>query len=615
MERGGEETSPGGAARAATRRAQHRDLLDPHRASRASPGSGARSSPRASSAPAGPPRRSRSPTRSRTSSPTCSPRPRCRPRSCRSSPTAPAGAPARGVPAGLDAVLDHADRARRDHGVLRARRRGDHAAVHRARRSAARWTPSPSGSRRCCSRSCCCSGSPACSSGSCSPTNTSRSPRSRRGVERRDHRRCSSCCARTSTAEDEHLRVRDRRSCSPPACSSRWRSGRSRASTSACSSDRLARPPHPPGVRADAARHDRPRIINLDQLINAAFGTLVSNDAPRAIENAFRIYMLPQGIFSVAVATVLFPTLSRMAARRDPGGDAPRAGNRDAPDQPAADPRRGVHDRARDADRAAALRTRRLQRRIDPPRLDRAVLVRVRLPFGGLNLLLTRTFFAVQRPWIPTSLAAMNMVVDIVVSRRALQAAGHRRPDHRHRRRQRGDDRAAGLPPADRLQRPPRGAPDDDDHRAHRRRLRAARRPSRGSSGTCSTRCSAARCPRRSSASAAAGAAGVLVYMRAVLAMRIPEAHQVRRLIRAQLAGLAAAGVQRPRRPCLAVLEATGRARGPPGSPGQRSPLELLRPRTSCLRLGGMTLPTTGTGRRSEGRRVAAVCDPPKGPD
>ena len=30
--------------------------------------------------------------------------------------------------------------------------------------------------------------------------------------------------------------------------------------------------------------------------------------------------MLPQGIFSVAVATVLFPTLSRMAARRDAKG-------------------------------------------------------------------------------------------------------------------------------------------------------------------------------------------------------------------------------------------------------------------------------------------------------
>ena len=38
------------------------------------------------------------------------------------------------------------------------------------------------------------------------------------------------------------------------------------------------------------------------------------------------------------------------------------------------------------------------------------------LPFAGVNLLLGRTFFALKRPWIPTGLAAMNMVVDIVVS-------------------------------------------------------------------------------------------------------------------------------------------------------------------------------------------------------
>ena len=38
------------------------------------------------------------------------------------------------------------------------------------------------------------------------------------------------------------------------------------------------------------------------------------------------------------------------------------------------------------------------------------------LPFGGLNLLLTRTFFALQRPWIPTKFAAINMVIDIIVS-------------------------------------------------------------------------------------------------------------------------------------------------------------------------------------------------------
>src|SRR5258708_29829274 len=61
-------------------------------------------------------------------------------------------------------------------------------------------------------------------------------------------------------------------------------------------------------------------IVNLDIFINAGFGSLVSSHAPAAINNAFRIYMLPQGIFSVAVATVLFPTLSRLAAPRDVGG-------------------------------------------------------------------------------------------------------------------------------------------------------------------------------------------------------------------------------------------------------------------------------------------------------
>ena len=65
-------------------------------------------------------------------------------------------------------------------------------------------------------------------------------------------------------------------------------------------------------------------IVNLDQLINSVFGTLVDPGAPSAINYAFRIYMLPQGMFSVAVATVLFPTLSRQAARRDAAACAAR---------------------------------------------------------------------------------------------------------------------------------------------------------------------------------------------------------------------------------------------------------------------------------------------------
>src|SRR5256714_7996784 len=56
-------------------------------------------------------------------------------------------------------------------------------------------------------------------------------------------------------------------------------------------------------------------LINFSLLINSFFGTLVNSQAPAAIDKAFRIYMLPQGIFSVAIATILFPTLSRFAAR------------------------------------------------------------------------------------------------------------------------------------------------------------------------------------------------------------------------------------------------------------------------------------------------------------
>ena len=61
-------------------------------------------------------------------------------------------------------------------------------------------------------------------------------------------------------------------------------------------------------------------LINFNVLINSTLGSLVSPGAARAIDAAFRIYMLPQGMFSVAIATVLFPALSRFAARQDLAG-------------------------------------------------------------------------------------------------------------------------------------------------------------------------------------------------------------------------------------------------------------------------------------------------------
>ncbi len=157
-------------------------------------------------------------------------------------------------------------------------------------------------------------------------------------------------------------------------------------------------------------------IVNIDIFINAGFGSLVSSHAPAAINNAFRIYMLPQGVFSVAVATVLFPTLSRLANKRDAGGMRRTLGN-------------GMRQINLLLIPSSALLlvlatpiTRLLyQHGSFGPYSTHLVSIALfwfsfSLPFAGVNLLLTRTFFALQRPWIPTKLAAMNMVVDLVVS-------------------------------------------------------------------------------------------------------------------------------------------------------------------------------------------------------
>ena len=63
-------------------------------------------------------------------------------------------------------------------------------------------------------------------------------------------------------------------------------------------------------------------LINFNAVVDTLFASRLIDPelAPTAIDHAFRLYMLPQGIFSVAVATVLFPSLSRLAARGRHGG-------------------------------------------------------------------------------------------------------------------------------------------------------------------------------------------------------------------------------------------------------------------------------------------------------
>jgi putative peptidoglycan lipid II flippase len=157
-------------------------------------------------------------------------------------------------------------------------------------------------------------------------------------------------------------------------------------------------------------------IINLDAFLNAELGTLVNTHAPSAINDAFRIYMLPQGVFSVAVATVLFPTLSRMASRRDPGGMRRTLGNGIRQINLLMIPSAGL---------MAVLATPIVRLVYEHGEFGAASTHYVStalfwfafsLPFAGVNLLLTRTFFALQRPWVPTRLAVINIVVDAIVS-------------------------------------------------------------------------------------------------------------------------------------------------------------------------------------------------------
>ena len=157
-------------------------------------------------------------------------------------------------------------------------------------------------------------------------------------------------------------------------------------------------------------------LINFNLLINTYFGFRISDEAPSAIDRAFRIYMLPQGMFSVAVATVLFPKLSRLVARQDWDGLRATQAN-------------GIRQIALLLIPSAAITI------ALPEPITRLVYQRgefdaestkqvaealfwfsFSLPFSGFNLLLTRTYFSLQRPWTPTALAGVTLAINAAVS-------------------------------------------------------------------------------------------------------------------------------------------------------------------------------------------------------
>jgi putative peptidoglycan lipid II flippase len=152
-------------------------------------------------------------------------------------------------------------------------------------------------------------------------------------------------------------------------------------------------------------------LINFNVLINSLFGTFVSDQAPAAIDKAFRIYQLPQGIFSVAIATVLFPTLARFAAR---------GAHEDLRATMANGMRQILFVLVPAAAAVLVLSEPMIrlvyQRGEFTPEQTTLVATALfwfafSLPTNGLFLLLTRTFFSLQRPWLPTGIAAVNLVI------------------------------------------------------------------------------------------------------------------------------------------------------------------------------------------------------------
>ncbi|MBK8294714.1 MAG: murein biosynthesis integral membrane protein MurJ [Solirubrobacterales bacterium] len=157
-------------------------------------------------------------------------------------------------------------------------------------------------------------------------------------------------------------------------------------------------------------------LINFNLLINSFFGSLVSNEAPAAIDKAFRIYQLPQGIFSVAIATVLFPTLARFANR----------GDYENLRKTLAKGMRQIVFVLLPATAAILVLSEPMirivfQRGEFGPEQTELVATALfwfafSLPTNGMFLLLSRTFFGMQQPWIPTAIAGGNLVITGVAS-------------------------------------------------------------------------------------------------------------------------------------------------------------------------------------------------------
>jgi putative peptidoglycan lipid II flippase len=162
-------------------------------------------------------------------------------------------------------------------------------------------------------------------------------------------------------------------------------------------------------------------LINVNAVIDMAFASRVIDPdyAPKAIQKAFLLYMLPQGMFSVAIATVLFPTLSEHASRaretHDYGGfrGTVSLGLRQIAFLliPAAAVSAVL------AEPIVRLLFQRGEFQPDQTPIVASALAAFSagLVFNGAMLMLNRAFFSLQENWIPTRIALGNLFLNALL--------------------------------------------------------------------------------------------------------------------------------------------------------------------------------------------------------
>ena len=152
-------------------------------------------------------------------------------------------------------------------------------------------------------------------------------------------------------------------------------------------------------------------LINFNAFVDTIFAArlLDKYQAPSSINAAFRLYIFPQGMFSVAVATVLFPSLARLATRRDMDGFRTMVSS-------------GLRQIAFLLIPASVVCAvlaepivRVVYQRGDFTASQTSVVAAclaafaLGLAFNGAMLMLNRAFFSLQTAWIPTWVALGNL--------------------------------------------------------------------------------------------------------------------------------------------------------------------------------------------------------------